>query len=143
MATHIRFRGGAALIVAAGLSGCASVDSCDPNVVGNVVTSALCDSGGYYEQRQGNLSSNYDRIAAAVQEERIAISNANRRIREAEAAQQITAAEARSLNTQIAALNSDVNRLAKTGDPAQQQALMRQIDQRKMAINGYSDITVF
>ena len=29
-------------------------------------------------------------------------------------------------NTQIAALNSDVNRLAKTGDPAQQQALMAQ-----------------
>ena len=143
MPTLSRFRGAAALIVAAGLSGCASVESCDPNVVGNVVTSALCDSGGYYAQRQGNLSSNYDRIAAAVQEERIAISNANRRIREAEAAQQITAAEARSLNNQIAALNSDVNRLAKSGDPAQQQALMQQIDQRKKAINGYSDITVF
>ena len=98
MPTLSRFRGAAALIVAAGLSGCASVESCDPNVVGNVVTSALCDSGGYYAQRQGNLSSNYDRIAAAVQEERIAISNANRRIREAEAAQQITAGAKKHYN---------------------------------------------
>ena len=143
MPTLSRFRGAAALIVAAGLSGCASVESCDPNVVGNVVTSALCDSGGYYTQRQGNLSANYDRIAAAVQEERIAISNANRRIREAQAAQQITAAEARSLNSQVAALNADVDRLARTGDPAQQQAMLKQIDQQKRAINGYTDITVF
>ena len=76
-----------ALFAAAGLAGCASVETCDPNAVGNVITSAMCDSGGYYAQRQGNLSANYDRIAAAVQEERIAISNANRRIREAQAAQ--------------------------------------------------------
>ena len=132
-----------ALFAAAGLAGCASVETCDPNAVGNVITSAMCDSGGYYAQRQGNLSANYDRIAAAVQEERIAISNANRRIREAQAAQQLTAAEARSLNSQVAALNADVDRLARTGDPAQQQAMRKQIDQQKRAINGYTDITVF
>lgn len=132
-----------ALFAATGLAGCASIETCDPNAVGNVITSAMCDSGGYYAQRQGNLSANYDRIAAAVQEERIAISNANRRIREAQAAQQITAAEARSLNSQVAALNADVDRLARTGDPAQQQAMLKQIDQQKRAINGYTDITVF
>ena len=82
-------------------------------------------------------------MVEAVQEERIAISNANRRIREAQAAQQITAAEARGLNSQIAALNADVDRLARTGDPAQQQAMLKQIDQQKRAINGYTDITVF
>jgi len=132
-----------ALLATAGLAGCASVETCDPNAVGNVLTSAMCDSGGYYAQRQGNLSANYDRIAAEVQQERIAISNANRRIREAQAAQQITAAEARGLNSQIAALNADVDRLARTGDPAQQQALMTEINQQKRAINGYTDITVF
>ncbi|MCA8879444.1 MAG: hypothetical protein KDA73_05650 [Rhodobacteraceae bacterium] len=136
-------RPGAAILLAAGLAGCASVENCDPNSVGNVVTSALCDSGGYYAQRQGNLTANYDRISAEVERERIAISRANSRIREAQAAQQITAAEARTLNGQIAALNSDVNRLAKTSDPTQQAALRQQIDQRKNAINDYSDITVF
>jgi hypothetical protein len=141
--TMSELRPGAAILLAAGLAGCASVENCDPNAVGNVVTSALCDSGGYYAQRQGNLTANYDRIAAEVEQERIAISRANSRIRDAQAAQRITSAEARMLNGQIAALNSDVNRLARTSDPTQQAALRQQIDQRKKAINDYSDITVF
>jgi hypothetical protein len=36
-----------------------------------------------------------------------------------------------------------VDRLARTGDPAAQAALLQKIEQRKQAINGYTDIVVF
>ena len=133
-------RGAAAVALLGALGGCAtSVETCDPNVVNNVLTSAACANDGVYQERQSNLSANYDRIAGAVEDERIAISQANRRIRDAEAAQQITATQARSLSGQVNALNSDVDRYAATGDPA----VAQRIEARKAAINAYSDITVF
>lgn len=143
MSLSLALRGGSAAMLAAFVTGCASVEGCDPNAVGNVLTSAACDSGGYYTQRQTNLSANYDRISAAVEEERIAVSQANRRIRDAQAQQRITEAQARTLAGQVASVNSDVDRLARTGDPAAQAALLQKIEQRKQAINGYTDIVVF
>lgn len=144
MRHSLLLRGGSAAMLAALVSGCAaSVESCDPNQVGNVLQSYSCDSQGYYGQRQQNLSANLDRISAAVEEERIAISQANRRIRDAQAQQRITSAQAGALNRQVAAVNNDVNRLARTSDPASQAALLQKIEKQKAAINGYSDITVF
>lgn len=140
MPTATLLRGTAALALALALGGCAtSVESCDPNAVGNVFMSAACANAGSFDQRQANLSANYDRLAAAVRDERIAISQANRRIRDAEAAQAITAEQARSLNSQVTALNRDVDRYASTGDPA----LAARIEAQKQAINDYSHVTLF
>lgn len=144
MSLSFALRGGSAALLAVVVSGCAaSVESCDPNAVGNVLQSYACDSQGVFDQRQATLSANYARISEAVEQERIAISQANRRIRDAQAGQRITEAQARALNSQVTAVNADVNRLARTSDPAQQQALLQKIQRQKAAINGYADITVF
>lgn len=130
----------AALLMTAG---CMSVESCDPSQVNNVVSSAMCQ--GYYDQRQANMGANLNTMTAAVEAERIAISQANSRIRTAEAQNRITAAEARSLDNQLAALNADVDRLARSGgqSAASQQAIRARIEARKQAINEYTDIVVF
>lgn len=126
-------------------SGCASIETCDPNAVNNVVTAGFCGSGDddYYAQRRENLRANSARLNAAVEEERIALSKATSRIRQAQAEQRITDAQAQALNGQIAAMHADVDRLARTNDPAEAAALQQQIDRQKAAINGYADLPVF
>lgn len=139
----LRIGGGLAALLMMG--GCMSVESCDPSQVNNVVSSAMCQGGGYYDQRQANMGANLNTMTAAVEAERIAISQANSRIRTAEAQNRITAAEARSLDNQLAALNADVDRLARSGgqSAASQQAIRARIEARKQAINEYTDIVVF
>ena len=118
--------------------------NCDPNAVGNVLTSAACSQQGVFDQRRANLSGNLNTLLAEVERERIAISRANTRIRELQAQQRLTAAQSQTLNREIAALNGDVNRLsASSNNPSQAAALRSQIAQRKAAINSYATVAVF
>lgn len=135
---------GAAILAPVILAGCA-VDpaSCDPNVVGNVLTSATCSQQGAFDQRQRSIEGNSRVIFAEIERERIAISNANNRIRQLQAQQQLSASQSSALNRQIAMLNSDVGRLASTGNPQQQAQLRGRIAARKAAINSYAGAAVF
>lgn len=118
--------------------------SCDPNAVGNVLTSAACSNQGMFDQRRANIGSNLNTMLAEVERERIAISQANSRIRDLQAQQRLSETQSRTLNREIAALNSDVNRLSTSGgNPAQTAQLRQQIAQRKAAINSYANVAVF
>lgn len=118
--------------------------SCDPNRVADVLTSAACSNQGMYQQRRANIGGNLNTLLAEVEKERLAISAANSRIRSLQASQRLTATQSRTLSREIAALNSDVDRLsASNGNPAQQAQLRRQIAQRKAAVNAYANTAVF
>ena len=102
------------------LAGCV-VDpaSCDPNQLGNVLTSAMRSRQGQFDARQANLGGNLDTILAEVERERIAISRANTRLRQLRAEQRLSSAQASQISREIAALDADVNRLPRTsGNPA-------------------------
>jgi chromosome segregation ATPase len=117
---------------------------CDPNQVGNVITSAACSNEGQFRARQENLASNLGTISAEVERERIAISEANSRIRALQREQRITSEQAAQINREIAALNSDVDRLSRAGsDPTQAAQIRARIDSRQAAINQFADIAVF
>ena len=61
----LRIGGGLAALLMMG--GCMSVESCDPSQVNNVVSSAMCQGGGYYDQRQANMGANLNTMTAAVE----------------------------------------------------------------------------
>lgn len=130
------------LIGAMSLTACMDTASCDPNQVNNVLSSAMCSSGGHFEARQQNLKLNQATIAKEVERERIAISRANTRIRDLQAAQRLSSGQVSSINREINALNSDVNRLSRTSDPQQAAALRARIKQRKAAINSFANVVV-
>ncbi len=130
------------LIGAMSLTACMDTASCDPNQVNNVLSSAMCSSGGHFETRQQNLKLNQATIAKEVERERIAISRANSRIRDLQAAQRLSSGQVSSINREINALNSDVNRLSRTSDPQQAAALRARIKQRKAAINSFANVVV-
>lgn len=129
-----------AFIGALTLSGCMDVESCDPNRVSNVISSAMCND--HFKTRQDNLGTNAATIAREVERERIAISRANTRIRSLQAQQKLSAGEVSAINREINALNNDVNRLSRTSNPQQSAELRARIKKRKAAINGLANAVV-
>lgn len=118
--------------------------SCDPNQVGNVITSAMCSNQGQFQQRHANLGANLDTILAEVENERMAISRANGRIRDLQAQQRLTQSQSVAVNREMAALDSDVNRLSRSASNPTEAAMLRsRIQQRKAAVNSYANVAVF
>lgn len=142
MGRMVKLRWALPLASALVLSACVDAEDCDPNAVGNVVTSAFCSGQGQFDQRISNLQLNADTIATEVQNERLAVVSANTRIRSLQAEERLTADQVARLNDEIAALQSDLNRLAQTRDPATAAALRERIRARKAAINAIADVTV-
>lgn len=136
--------GAGLLLVPILIAGC-TVDtaSCNPNTVGNVLTSASCSSQGMFDQRRANLGGNLNTILAEVESERMAISRANSKVRDLQAQQRLSQSQSSSISREIAAMNADVNRLAASGNPAQQAQLRQQVAQRKAAVNAYANTAVF
>lgn len=121
-------------------SGCLDASDCDPNAVGNVLTSAMCNDA--FGQRIDNLGRNEGTLLAEIERERIAVSRATTRVRELQAQQRLSASQAADINRQIDALNRDINRLSQTSNPQQADALRVQIERRKDAINAFANVAV-
>jgi SMC interacting uncharacterized protein involved in chromosome segregation len=82
-------------------------------------------------------------VSAEVEGERLALSAANTRIRELQAEQRISASQVALINREVAALQNDLNRLARTdGNTSQAAALREQVAKRKAAINAITNLAV-
>lgn len=136
-------RGFGLLLVAGGLAGCVSTESCDPNKVDFVLQSAACGMSGAYDARIANLDANESRINEAVIAERQALAAANRRVRDAVLARKITSAEAQAIQSRIGALNSDIARLKSAKSPAAESAIQTDIRRKQVAINEFATFPVF
>jgi SMC interacting uncharacterized protein involved in chromosome segregation len=125
------------------LSACVTAEDCDPNRVGNVLTSGICSNQRQFDARIANLESNSAMVSAEVEGERLALSAANTRIRELQAEQRISASQVALINREVAALQNDLNRLARTdGNTSQAAALREQVAKRKAAMNAIANLAV-
>lgn len=125
------------------LAACMDAQSCDPNTVSNVFSSAACSSGGHFEARQASLRVDLTKVEAEVARERNGLSRARSSIRQAEEAGRLTAAQQANLNREMAELSTAVDSLARTSDPARAARTRAEIQERKARINGYLNLAVF
>lgn len=125
------------------LAGCMDAQSCDPNTVGNVLSSAACSSGGHFEARQAHLRVDLAKVEAEVTRERTRLAKVRGAIRQAEAEGRLTAAQQANIDREMAALSGAVDTLARTADPARAARTRAEIQERQARINGYMNLAVF
>lgn len=126
------------------LAGCMSPESCDPNKVSNVFSSALCSSGGQFDSRQAAMSSQLINVQDQILRERQEISVAQGKIRALDSQMALTRTQKTEVARRMSILQGDVSRLENTpAGSAESMKLQEKIKRQKSEIDNYLNISVF